>query len=97
MPTNKDYEVIKKITENRELVDRMERENPGVTAKMAGYLLSPWLPIGVGRKIVMVVIFLIALLGSLLNPFCLLLLIILPLFSPRVIGEIVSFLGRPRH
>jgi hypothetical protein len=82
--------------ENKELADELERVNPGIKAQMAGYLLRPWLPHGATRKIIMIIIVIVALIGGVKygqNLFFLLLLL-LPCFSPRIVGEISLFIGK---
>jgi len=91
-----EYEVIKKIMENKELADEMEQVSPGIKALMTGYLLNPWLPHGATRKILMVAIALVGLVGGVVygQKFFFLLLLILPFFSPRIVGEVAMFIGR---
>jgi hypothetical protein len=89
-----EHEVIKRILENKDLADETEKVRPGIKAQMAGYLMSPWLPHGTTRKIIMVVIVLIALVGVVYScKLFILLLLILPFFSPRIVGEIARFIG----
>lgn len=90
-----EYEAIKKIMEDKELADEMEEVSPGIKAQMAGYLLSPWLPHGATRKILMIIIALVGLVGGGVygQKLFFLLLLILPFFSPRIIGEVARFIG----
>ena len=92
---NSDYEIIKKISEHPELADEMEKVSPGIKAKMSGYLLSPWLPRGISRKLIMLIILIVAIIGCFFygKPLLLILLLLLPLFSPRIAGEIALFMG----
>jgi hypothetical protein len=92
------YKVIKEIMENPELADEMEKVQPGVKAQMSGYLLSPWLPHGAARKVVMIVIALVAVLGYLMtgSGYFLLALLLLPMFSPRLVGEAARALGKAK-
>lgn len=87
---------FKKILENKELADEMEKVSPGIKAQMTGYLLSSWLPRDTKRKVMMLVIALVTLIGGLIygQKLFFLLLLILPFFSPRIVGEVAMFLGR---
>jgi hypothetical protein len=92
----KQYKAIKQIMDNPELADEMEKENPGIKAMMAGYLCSPWLPVGIVRKLIMLMIALFAIIGAQVykeNSFYWL-LILLPLFSPRIMAEIMRLWGK---
>jgi len=92
------YKVIKAIVENPALADELERVHPGVKAQMSGYLLSPLLPHGVARKIVIIIIILIGVLGYLMtgSGYFLLALLLLPMFSPRLVGEAARALGKAK-
>lgn len=85
-------EVFNKILKDKKLSEEMERVSPGITSKMAGYVLSSWLPIGTNRIIVVGLIVIIAI-GAIFDKRFLYLLLILPLFSPRITAEILMFLG----
>jgi hypothetical protein len=64
-------------------------------AKLSGGLLSIWFPMGIGRKLIMVVIFLVGIYGLVIgNHYFLFSWIILPMFSPRLMGEVSYFMGR---
>ena len=93
---NDEYKVIKKVMEDKELADELEQVSPGLKAQMAGYLLSPWLPHGAIRKIIMIIIALFALIGGVKfgQKLFFLLLILLPIFSPRIVGEVSLFIGK---
>ncbi len=79
-----EYEAIKKIMEDKELADEMEKVSPGMKAQMAGYLLSPWLPHGGIRKILMIIIALVALVsGGVYGKKLFFLLLLILFFSPR--------------
>ena len=95
MKNDKQYEAIKQIMDNPELADEMEKVHPGIKAQMAGYLCSPWLPMGATRKVVMLIIALIAIIGAVVfdDKLFYLFLLILLFFSPRVMGVIAYFCG----
>lgn len=64
-------------------------------SQVAGYQLSGWIPRGVGRKFIMMGIVVAAALGVVYSSLpWLLLLFLLPLFSPRAMGEAAFFSGR---
>jgi hypothetical protein len=73
----------------------MEKINPGIKATLAGYLCSFWFPRDIGRRIIMVVITIASLTGYFIynQKWFLLLLLILPMFSPRIVGETLYCLG----
>ena len=60
---------FKKILENKELADEMEKISPEIKPQMAGYLMRSWLPPGIVRKSIMVSIALIAILGGIFYDF----------------------------
>lgn len=60
-------------------------------SSLSAIILSSWLPEDWGRKIIMLLIFLVA---TIYGGWFLFLLIILPLFSPKIVAYIAIFLGR---
>ena len=93
---DKTYKYFKKILNNRELADELEKVQSGIKAQMAGYLAHPWLPVGITRKIVMIIIVLISITAAEIyknNSFYWLLLM-LPIFSPRIVGETLYLIGK---
>ena len=66
-----------------------------VHAQLAGFLMSPWLPVDWGRRGIMICIFFMGLYG-IIKAYTLiaLLWLLLPLFSPRIQGEVLSIIGR---
>ena len=93
---NDEYKVFTKVMDNKELADELEQVSTGLKAQMAGYLLSPWLPHGAIRKIIMIIIALFALIGGVKfgQKLFFLLLILLPIFSPRIVGEVSLFIEK---
>ena len=67
--------------------------------RIAGSLLHPWLPWGMGRKLIMLGILAVALFGAVYSesPYWLLLMLALPAFSPRAVGETLVFIARFRR
>lgn len=91
-------EALNRALENKELLDEMEKANPGITgqikAELAGAALHSWLPSGFGRKFVMLVIAGAGIGGAIMSSlWWLLLLLLLPTFSPRLVGEYVRMMG----
>lgn len=95
MDKDKFDDELNKILNNKEFAKELEAIKPGITGEIAGYLLHSWLPKGYIRKIIMVLILVIACIGAFIysKTSFLLLLLILPLFSPRIMGETAYFLG----
>jgi len=92
------YKAIKAIMDHPELAGELEKIHPGLKAQMSGYLLSPWLPHGVVRKIIMIIIAFIAILGYFVegSGYFLFALLLLPMFSPRLVGEAARALGKAK-
>ncbi len=64
-------------------------------AAIAGSLLNPWLPLGLWRRAVMLLLFLLGLLWPLSgSPAWAVAWLVMFMFSPRVIGETANALGR---
>lgn len=63
--------------------------------QLAGVLLRPWLPVGWGRRLIMIVLFAVGVFGALAgNSYLLLAWVLLLFFSPRFVGEFSYALGR---
>jgi len=89
------FRAISKLEESGILTEEQKKEFSDLKSSISGVLLSSWLPADSGRKYIMLIILFIAICGTLAGiPRFLFLLLILPLFSPRVIGEVVVFFGR---
>ncbi len=89
------FEVLSKLEKTGTLTGEQQKEFSDLKAKLAGVLLSSWLPMDSRRKYIMLIIFFVAICGTLAGiPRFLFLLLILPLFSPRMMGEVVMFFGR---
>lgn len=79
--------------EDKELSDEMEKVSPGIKGAMAGFMLRSWLPLGTARKVIMGVIILVALIGTIFDKRWLLMLLVVCIFSPRIVGEFTYALG----
>ncbi|MFZ6022016.1 MAG: hypothetical protein ACOYT9_00920 [Patescibacteria group bacterium] len=96
------YEEAKKASQE---IDRLLKEGnltpeerqkfEKIRAQLAGVLLSPWLPVDWGRRSIMFFIFLIGLYGMIQgHTFLASLWLLLPIFSPRIVGEVAYALGK---
>ena len=89
---------LKEITEllkSDGLTIEQREEFELLSAKISGSLLSVWLPVDIGRRLIMVILFLIGLYGLMNgNNYFLISWIFLPMFSPRLVGEIAHLMGR---
>jgi len=96
MRENNTDELLKEVLENEQLADELESVTPGIKAQMAGYLLRSWFPRDAKRRITMLVIALVAVMGGFVygHKLFYLLLLVLPLFSPRIVGELILFRAR---
>lgn len=64
-------------------------------SEIAGTMMSSWLPAGSARKVVALILFIAGLFGFLkISGFFILLWLLLPFFSPRLVGEIAIFFGK---
>jgi hypothetical protein len=78
---------------NLSLEERRNLEK--VHAQLAAVLLHPLIPADWGRRIIMVLVFLLGLYGVMGgNPQSAWVWIILPLFSPRIVGKIAYAIGK---
>lgn len=86
------YEALRKIGSNPEALDMLEKSSPGTKDLITAVILNRWFPVGWSRRVMMAIILIVALLGSFSSFWFLSLLLLLPLFSPRIAGEIVRFI-----
>jgi hypothetical protein len=64
-------------------------------AEASGFLLSFWLPVGWGRRIIMLVLIFVGFYGLFIGKTILVISwAIAVLFSPRIVGEVAYFFGR---
>ena len=90
---------FREILEDKDLRDLLERENPDLISMMQGFISRSLLPFGIGRKVIMCIILLISIICWIIysNKLFLFLLLLLPMFSPRIVAEYYYFLGRLRR
>jgi hypothetical protein len=88
-------EALKRLAENPKLLDDLDKVSPGLKDQVYGYTLSKWLPDGIVRNGLMLLFAVLGLLG-LFSDFhrFLVFFILVPLFSPRVMGEVSALVGR---
>ena len=88
-------EALKAQTTDEEILALLDN----LAAGFAGLRLRAWLPRAAGRRLIMIGICPVAVLGAVYGQslYWLLLLLLPPLFSPRAMGETLSFIGRLRR
>ena len=74
----------------------MDKEEHHLEDKIAGHLASSWLPKGTIKKIILFVFLILAFKYFMQSEYLLmiLMLIFMSIFSPRIMGETVNFLGK---
>jgi hypothetical protein len=93
--TKKKFEAIDRSLKGNNLSPEERRNLERLHSQLAGILLQPLIPADWGRRIVMVLIFLIGLYGITQGSSQLVLIwILLPLFSPRMVGKIAYAIGK---
>ena len=89
------FEEVKEQLKRDDLTSEERAELVMHADRLSGLLLSIWFPMGIGRKLIMLVIFLVGIYGLLIgNHYFLFSWVILPMFSPRLVGEIAFLMGR---
>jgi hypothetical protein len=72
-----------------------DKETQNAQTQIAGALLSDWLPSGIMRRMIMFILLLIGLYGFLSEGgYLMFSWLLLPLFSPRCVGEIAYAIGK---
>lgn len=91
-------DVVSKVLEVENL-SAEDRENfETLRSQVAGYLFSPWLPVGVGRKAIMLALIVIGGYGLMIDkPLIALCWPMVPLFSPRIVGETLRMIGAMKN
>jgi hypothetical protein len=80
--------------DNAFLPEKQRQELDRVASMIAGYLMRPWLPGGLTRKVLMFLLLIIGLIGALKWSLWFgLLIIFAATFSPRLVGESLLFIG----
>ena len=85
----KDHQALLEASQNQKL-------HASVRDYASGLLARPWLPWGIGRKVLMFLItgLIIFLIITFRSSFFLFLLLVPLCFSPRVVGEVAMFIGK---
>ncbi len=92
---NNEDKFLNTLSKNPELLNELDKVNPGLKNQISGYVLSKWLPNGVGRKIIMLALLLLGIYGLFFGSHWFLISwAIIPIFSPRIVGEVATFFGR---
>ena len=102
MVSRQEYDEAKRLLDEiqRELATQpltpdQRRELELHSARLAGQLCSVWIPVSWGRRLLMLAIFLVGLQQAWVgNYYGLLLWLLLPTFSPRIMGEAAFLWGR---
>ena|ERR1035437_145138 len=91
----KSFDGISKVLEDKNLSDEERKKFETLKTQLAGALLSSWLPVGWGRKFVMFIVTLIVVYFFIQSAYVAMVitLIILCMFSPRIVGEISVLIG----
>ena len=86
---------INKALEDETLSDEQREELEIHAAGLSGALLSVWLPVDWGRRLIMIGIVAFGLYEAIGGNYqALIWWLLLPFFSPRITGEVVHFTGR---
>lgn len=85
---------LRELSQHQDILDEMEKADPDIKAKIAGVIMSTWLPYGWFRRFVMFVLLAICILGGLfVDVKFFLLVFLIAFFSPRIVGEVAIFIG----
>ena len=88
-------ELVKHSLQHDNLSDDERHKLEQSYAQMSGYLLSPWLPVGFGRKVIVVALLIIGICGVVIDkPIIAVCWLLIPLFSPRLVGEALLIVGK---
>ena len=91
-------ELVKHSLEHDNLTAEERQQLEQSYAQMCGYLASPWLPIGIGRKAVILALLILGAYGFAIDkPLIALCWILIPLFSPRLVGEALLIIGKNKR
>jgi hypothetical protein len=88
------FEEIREMLKDGNLSAEERKKFESLSAQLAGKLASAWLPCDWGRRSIMLLIFLIGVVGFVVGSIPMVCgWILLPLFSPRITGEVNSLVG----
>lgn len=91
-------DVVSKVLEDENLSAEDREKFETLQSQVAGYLLSPWLPVGAGRKAIMLALIVIGGYGLMIDkPLITLCWLMVPLFSPRLVGETLRMIGATKN
>ena len=90
----KTLDEITEFLKDETLTEEERQEMEKHAARLAGVILSPWIPFGWSRRLIMAGIVALALYGLTVGGQVLIWLALLPFFSPRIMGEASFFLGK---
>ncbi|MDG1074547.1 MAG: hypothetical protein P8O76_06265 [Methylophilaceae bacterium] len=86
---------IAKLLMDKNIAEDERQRLETLQAGLSGVLHRTWLPLGWGSRLIMLVLFLVGAIGfSQQSGYFLFAWILLPLFSPRLVGEFTYLLGR---
>lgn len=82
-------------TANNNSVKEIDKQFGEIETDLTGLIMSKWLPYGIVRRIIMLVVFLLGLYGAIkINVLFILLWLLLPFFSPRIAAMVTVFFGK---
>ena len=91
----KSSEEMAKLLREGNLTAEEKQKLETLQAGLAGALLSSWLPFGWGRRAIMITLLFVGAYGLVEgNSYLLLSWLLLPFFSPRLIGELSYYVGK---
>ena len=86
---------INEILQDETLTSEQRKEFEALAASLSGVLLSSWLPYGTSRRLLMVGIIILGIYGLFVENYQIFVWwLLLPAFSPRIVGEITLLYGQ---
>ena len=90
--------VVSKVLEDEKLSAEDRGKLETLHSQISGYFFRSWLPVGVGRKAIMLTLIIIGGYGLIIDkPLIAISWLIVPLFSPRLVGEILHLIGTMKN
>jgi hypothetical protein len=90
----KQFDALSLLLKNPNLSEEGRKELNNAQTVIAVNLMNSWLPRDLGRKLIMLVILIVGISGTMAgNSSWLFILLILPLFSPRIVRRISIIIG----